>query len=187
MNGRVDIVTPDTSVLFSMKDKIPAHSTAGYRDAMTGNWTDTILSRAFFSGKNMKILQNGIKAGVYKMSNNQYHVGNQDPEQLMIIMRSVFLQYSENKRENISDQISKLNSLVLDYAVKQVYGEAKGYMKYRTDASSMYKPISRPVVARTDGTELELTKEWFKMPSTVNNRVFNSRNVKNPELYNKLF
>lgn len=160
MNGRVNIITPDANVLFSMKDRIPAHNPSGYRDALTGNWNDTLLSKTFFSPENMTILQNGIRAGVYKMSNKQYKVGNQDPEQLMIIMRSVFLQYSDNNKNDIRKQITKLNALVLDYAVKQVYGEAKGYMKYISDASTMYDPISRPVMSKTNDKQLILPK-WF--------------------------
>lgn len=159
-NGRVDILSPNTNVLFSMKDRIVVDSQNDFRGAMTGNWYNTQLSDAFFSAKNIQIIQNGIRAGVYKMSNGQYVIGEQNPNELKIIMRSVFLQYSKNLPNNITEQIASLNNLVLDYAVRQVYGEAVGYMKYKYDTSNMYEPISRPVLSKTNDKQLVL-KKWF--------------------------
>jgi hypothetical protein len=74
-NGRVDIKTPDTSTLFQIYDKIPANQCATFRNATDGIWTDTNLSLAFFSLQNIQIIQNGIRAGIYKKSNGQYLIG----------------------------------------------------------------------------------------------------------------
>ena len=65
-NGRVDIKTPNTSKLFQMYDKIPAHQCSSYRNPTEGLWDETTLSNLFFSRENIKIIQNGIRAGVYK-------------------------------------------------------------------------------------------------------------------------
>lgn len=160
-NGRINISSPNTTALFAMKDKIPSQSLVeGFRDAMTGNWYNTLLSDAFFSGENIQALQNGIRAGVYKNSNGQYLIGEQSPDELKIIMRSVFLQFSKNQPSNIAEQITILNNLVLDYAVGQVYGEAEGYMKYQYDVSNMYEPIARPVMSSIKDKQLVL-KKWF--------------------------
>lgn len=159
-NGRVDIKTPSTSSLFEMYDKIPANQCATFRNATEGLWDETYLSQAFFSKENIQILQNGIRAGVYKQSNGQYLVGPQDCDSLKIIMRSVYLQHSANQIDNIRQQISELNKIVLDYSIKQVYSEAQGYMKYLDDASTLVVPIAHPVM--TDNTDRELEfKRWF--------------------------
>ena len=90
-NGRVNILGPNIDKRFSMSDSIPINSNKySYRDAMTGNWYDTELSNAFFSGKNIQIIQNGIRAGVYNKSNQQYIVGEQSIDELQIIMRGIF-------------------------------------------------------------------------------------------------
>ena len=60
----------------------------------------------------------------------------------------------------IPAQIAALNKLVLDYAVRQVYGEAEGYMKYKRDVSTMYCPIAPPVMSTTNDKQL-LLKKWF--------------------------
>lgn len=160
-NGRVNIMSPDTNALFAMKDKIHAGGeNTDFRQAMTGNWYDTKLSNAFFSGQNIQALQNGLRAGVYKRSNGQYLIGEQNPDDLKIVMRSIFLQYSRNEADNIPSQIAALNKLVLDYAIGQVYGEAEGYMKYRQDASTMYEPIAQPVMSTVNDKQLVL-KKWF--------------------------
>jgi len=159
-NGRVDIKSPNTSELFQMYDKIPANQCVSFRNATEGLWTETNLSHAFFSQQNIQILQNGIRAGIYHKSNGQYIIGPQDCDALKIIMRSVYLQHASNQTNNIPQQISELNKIVLDYCIKQVYSEAQGYMKYIDDVSTLVVPISNPIMADNTDRQLEL-KRWF--------------------------
>jgi len=159
-NGRVDIKTPNTLSLFQMYDKIPANQCVTFRNPTEGLWNDTPLSYTFFSKENIQILQNGIRAGVYKRSNGQYVIGPQDCDSLKIIMRSVFLQYASNLPNNISQQIEQLNKFVLEYCIQQVYSEAQGYMKYVDDVSTLVVPIAHPVQASNTDRQLEF-KSWF--------------------------
>jgi len=160
-NGRVNILGPNIDDRFSMTDRIPINGTKfSYRDAMTGNWYDTELSDAFFSGRNIQIIQNGIRAGVYNKSNKQYVIGEQNIDELKIIMRSIFLQHSRNLPINIPQQISELNNIVFEFCINQVYGEADGYMKYKRDASTMWTPMAMPVLSYSNDKQLEL-KKWF--------------------------
>jgi hypothetical protein len=159
-NGRVDIKSPNTSTLFQMYDKIPANQCVTFRNATEGLWTSNSLSDAFFSQQNIQIIQNGIRAGVYHRSNGQYTIGPQDCDSLKIVMRSVFLQNSANQPNNITQQITQLNNIVLEYCIQQVYSEAQGYMKYINDASTLVVPISHPVMGNENDRQLEL-KPWF--------------------------
>ena len=159
-NGRVDLKSPNTSVLFNMYDKIPANQPTTFRNPTLGLWDETQLSSCFFSKENIQIIQNGIRVGVYTKSNNQYIIGSQDNDSLKIIMRSIFLQYAANKKNNITSQIEELNRMVLNYCIESVYGEAQGYIKYLYDASTLVVPISHPVMANNSDKELVL-KPWF--------------------------
>ncbi len=159
-NGRVNIKSPDTSALFQMYDKIPANQCVTFRNATEGLWDETALSQAYFSQQNIQIVQNGIRAGVFKRSNGQYTIGPQDCDSLKTIMRSVFLQYSANQPTNITQQIEQLNKIVLDYCIQQVYSEAQGYMKYIDDASTLVVPLAHPVMTSNNDRQLEL-KSWF--------------------------
>ena len=162
-NGRIDIInktqSPDISNLFAMYDKIPANQCATFREPTLGQWDETPLSRAFFSKENIQIIQNGIRAGVYKKSNGQYTIGTQDCDSLKIIMRSVFLQHSANQSINIPGQIEELDKIVLDYCIHHVYSEAQGYMKYLYDVSTLAVPIAPPVL------ETQKDKNNYKMPN----------------------
>ena len=113
-NGRVNIMVPNIDARFALSDHIPINQTSSFRDAMTGNWYDTDLSTAFFSSPNMKIIQNGIRAGVYNKSNGQYVIGEQNGDELKIVMRSIFLQYAKNLPTHIADQINELNQIVFN-------------------------------------------------------------------------
>lgn len=157
-NGRINIMGPTKSPL-DFQDKIQVGDNS-FSGAVRGIQYDTKLSKAYFSHDNINIIQNGIRAGVYTMSNNTYIVGKQDVDSLKMIMRSIFLQNSTNTPNNIKEQIITLNNLVLNYAVSQVYGEAKGYLKYKEDISTLPNPIARPVMSTTNDKQLQM-KPWF--------------------------
>ena len=157
-NGRLNIMGPNMNQ-FSLYDKIPNKCTS-FHDAMTGNFIDSSLSIAFFSDQNIQIIQNGIRAAVYNMSKHQYIIDNQNCDTLKIIMRSIFLQSSVNQPNNITEQIQKLNDLVISYCAKQIYSEAQAYINYKRDVSTMYQPIDRPTQPDYNNKTLEL-KKWF--------------------------
>lgn len=159
-NGRVDIIQPNTKALFAMADKIDITQCTSYNNAMTGNWYNTDLSNIYFSKNNIDALQLGIKQGVYEKSSGKYIIGDQSCDELKTIMRSVFLQYAQNKPVNIIEQVRNLNGIVLEYAVKQVYGSAMAYMKYRYDVSTLVTPIERPILSKTNDKQL-LLKHFF--------------------------
>jgi hypothetical protein len=159
-NGRINIMGPNTGDIFQLYDRIPVDKKASeYNDAMTGNWSSTMLSKAFFSGENIQIIQNSIKAGVYHNSKGTYVIADQDEDTLKIIMRSTFLQFSSNSPQNITGQISNLNQLVVDYSVPQIIGEAEGYIKYKNDVSTLAVPMKRP--KSTYHTNTLKQKDWF--------------------------
>ena len=159
MNGRVNIEQPNTDVLFNLKDKIAVKS-SDYRDALTGTIVKTNLSNAYFSKENIDIIQNGIRAGVYNLSKGSYIIAPQSVDNIKIIMRSVYLDNCSNLPNNITEQIQELNDIVLDYCIPKVYGEAKGYLKYLEDASTLVVPIDRPVQVDVNDKTLS-EKFWF--------------------------
>jgi hypothetical protein len=155
-NGRVDILNvPNHLTLYDT----PKVYTSSFQDALHGIWLDTPLSKAYFSVQNQQIIQNGIRAGVYKLSNEKYVISEQSDSELKIAMRTIYLNHCENRTGNIKEQIQELNQYVLDYCVPRVYGEAKGYLQYLKDASTLVVPMAHPIHTSTDKT-LEL-KPWF--------------------------
>ena len=81
-NGRVDILNHNPYDRFQLHVKIPSGTSTGYRDALTGNFQNNLVSDVFFSGENMRIVQNGLKAGVYNLSKGRFVIGDQDEDTL---------------------------------------------------------------------------------------------------------
>ena len=149
-NGRVNILDDSNpNIMFQMAEKIAIKNKATeYRDPLVGIHEDNILAKVYFSEGNVQILQNASRAGVYKKSNQKIVIPPQNIENLKIIMRSIFLQNVEYSSQSITEQVEKLNSFVLDYAVNSVYNEAIGYLNYCKDQSSLAVPLDRPQVTR---------------------------------------
>lgn len=159
-NGRINLNAPNTSKLFEMYDKIPCKEQVSFRNATFGIWENSPLSDAFFSKENMKILQNGIRAGVYQKSDESHIICEQDYDTLKIIMRSIFLENAKNAPNNIRGQIHELNHLVLNYCIDQIMIEIKGYTTYLKDITSMHVPIDRPKMSNVKHKDLQM-KNWF--------------------------
>ena len=161
-NGRVNIVDePSPEAWFKMQERIAIkNKTTEYREALTGTWEDNLLASVYFSAGNIQILQNGIRAGVYRMSNEEFVIPPQNIDTLKVIMRSIYLQYAEHMMTDITKQVERLNKLVLDYAVPTVYKEAVGYLKYCQDQSTLVVPLEIPRHHDRNYKQLEL-KPWF--------------------------
>jgi hypothetical protein len=143
-----------------MQEKISTRNRpTEFREAVGGIWESNVLAQVFFSADNIQIIQNGLRAGVYKMSNNKYIIAPQNIDNLKIIMRSIYLQYAEHYETDITGQVEHLNTLVLDYAVPSVYGEATGYAKYLEDQSTLVVPLQLPQHHDREYKQLEL-KPW---------------------------
>jgi hypothetical protein len=157
-NGRVNIIeNPSTDILFKMQEKIGIRNKAtNFREAIGGVLEDNVLAQVYFSAENIQIIQNALRAGVYKMSNNRYIIAPQNIDNLKIIMRSIYLQYAEHLPKDITGQVERLNQLVLDYAVPAVYGEATGYEKYCQDQSTLVVPLQHPLHHDREYKQLQL-------------------------------
>lgn len=161
-NGRVNIIEPENpDARFQMAERIAVkNKTTEYREVLTGEWEHNVLAQVFFSVENIQIVQNGLRAGVHKMSNEQYVIPPQNIDTLKTIMRSIYLQYAEHYEDNTTKQVERLNQLVWDYAVPSVYNETMAYMKYLQDQSSLVVPLNLPLHHDRTYKQLEL-KPWF--------------------------
>ena len=153
-NGRVNLDVPDIKNKFDMVDKIPVESYS-FSDAMRGGFYDTQLSNLFFSAKNIDIVQNGIRANVYRLSKNKHIIGKQNQDDLNTIMRSIFLSNSKNLPQDITGQIEKLNDIVISEVSPKLLGEVIGYMNYRRDISQIPIPLDHAKSTMDNSKALE--------------------------------
>ena len=143
MSGRINIIDKNNhnNKIFHIQN----NASSDYNEALTGTLECSTLSKAFFSKENMQIIQNSIRASVYKLSNNTHIIDQQDSINLKIIMRAIFLQYTRSLSDNITNQIIDLNNIVVNHCVPKILTEIDAYIKYKNDVSTLVVPIDRPV------------------------------------------
>jgi|GEM_PF-3487600 len=101
------------------------------------------LSRTFFSRKNVDYLQKKMREIVYKATG--HIIGRQSDEELLIIMRSIYLSDSQNLPYRLNEQIARLNYAVLQYAtVEEIIPRVKGYLTYLNENLQTNVDLPRP-------------------------------------------
>ena len=118
---------------------------------------ETPLTFAFFSDKNIENLQNLIKFIVNREMG--YVVDNQSTNELMIIMRSIFLEYSLHPKlidDSMSDtekkillqkytnEVDRLNKIVINSIVPKIISQIQQYIDYLKDASEQPYQMDKP-------------------------------------------
>ena len=158
-NGRINVLsdTSDPAAQFKMFERVAVRNKAtDYRGAVNGVWEETQLSRLFFSADNIQILQNGIRAGVYRMSDQTLIIPPQGVDHLKVIMRSIYVENARHLKDGVTRQIEELNDLILDYCVPFVYKECISYVYYLRDQSTLVVPLERELPPDRDHKQLEL-------------------------------
>jgi hypothetical protein len=157
-NGRVNLAATGNG-LGSVPDSAGfAHRTApdagAAADAVRGNWEQTPVSNAFFSPENMTLLQNAIRKQVYDKSGpNRWVIEPQDIDELKIVMRSLYLQYGQNRPDAVAKQVEDLNRTVLDWIVPRVLSEVQYHFHYLKDISHLPVPLEHPMLLTQAGTK----------------------------------
>jgi hypothetical protein len=146
-NGLVDIaILQDQDAMFRMHERVNVRNKpTEYGEALNGTLENNVLAQVYFSAENMQIIQNALRVNIYKLSDGKINIPNQNVDNLKIIMRGIYMEYAEHYPKDIKGQVERLNKLVLDYAVPNLYSEAVGYMKYLVDQSTLPMPIDRPM------------------------------------------
>ncbi len=86
--------------------------------AVDGQIEDELLGRTFFHPRNVQVVQNAIRRGVYDKTRQIIAVQNE--RELFIIMRSIFLQKGIFLDDNITGQVKYLNQLVVDDCITRI-------------------------------------------------------------------
>ena len=123
-------------------------------DMLRGNWDHTALSDAFFTRKNVDVIQNKIQKEVYRISGpKKWAIGPQDVDEIKMIMRAMYLQYGKNNQFNVEGQIEELNQLVVKWSIPRIMSEIEQYNYYLNDISHLPIPIQQPMSMSSAGTK----------------------------------
>ena len=154
MSGRIDLTGHKASQPYTLhsqddgKAKTPYHT-----EALRNLQTKSILSQAFFSNRNIQIVQNAIRYQVWIQSNKKHQISNQSETEIQIVMRSIYLQYARNLPDKIRQQIEELNTKVVNYCVPIIMSNIQQYRQYRNDVSSLPVPQAHPQQVSSAGSK----------------------------------
>ena len=158
-NGRVDILNDIKGSSKIVKESILSENNV---NSISQSLSNTSLSLNFFSKTNINKIQNSIIKGVYTKSNKKHLISKQDEQELLIIMRSYYLQYGKNLPYNINKQIDELNDMVIVWAVENIISNINQYISYKKTCSTLPMPLERAQLPSQKGTKtLEVTRTFI--------------------------
>lgn len=121
--------------------------------------SNTSLNKQFFSPENIDRLQSQIQTLVRQMVGAD--IGRQSDSDLMLIMRSYYLQYARNNPDEVAQEIAELNDRVAQFAANRIAVEVEAYRYYRKDILDFPEPIARPIDTQIYGTRTGELKSFF--------------------------
>ena len=126
-----------------------------YKNVLAGIQELTPFSKAFFSRENMAWLQSNIRYKVYMYSDDRHVISDQDEANLIIHMRAIYLQNSNNPscRSGYKAEILRINNLVMDKVVPEIITELEQYKGYLRDIEKIADPLPRPTNTNIVGTK----------------------------------
>ena len=156
-NGRINIMDNTTSKKINKPSILSEEQT----NSISRNLEHSSLSRKFFSRDNINKIQKKIIIDVYQKSNKKYSITTQDENELIIIMRSYYLQYGKNLTTNIQGQVNELNKMVIDWSVDEIIKNIDQYMIYKQTASILPMPLEHSQLPSQKGTKILEIKSFI--------------------------
>jgi hypothetical protein len=148
------LVSPGSFQLSTNSNNVSGSNT---RHLFKNLYGETLLTFLFFSEQNINNLQNLIKMVVHREIG--YVVDNQSVNELLIIMRAVFLEYSFHPKlidENTSPkeraellkkytaEVERLNTIVINQITPKIISGLQQYLDYLRDASEQPYQMDKP-------------------------------------------
>jgi hypothetical protein len=152
-NGRIDITGK-----YEQNSKMPlfSESSEGIGDynleTLAHSYEGNTLQYMFFSKENIDHLQKLLQYHVYIQSKKQHVIARQDHNQLLIIMKSTYLQQGQNNPDKIKSQVKRLNAFVLEYAIPNILLNIEQNRVYKKNVSKLPEPMKLPIYISNAGT-----------------------------------
>ena len=128
----------------------------------------TPLGQAYFSGSNIRYLQEQIKLNINKILGCNRKYGQTEAD-LVVSMIQLFQMFALNKNTNILAQLKVLNKQTLKYILPDMITELKQEIGYLRDISRPLDMIPLPINVNCKGRKvLPLTKRLGSL--TINQR-----------------
>ena len=121
--------------------------------------SNTSLNEQFFGEENIDLLQSRIQGEVRQMVGAE--IGRQSDSDLMMVMRSYYLQYAKNVPGEEASELAELNDRVVGFCSNRIAVEVEAYRYFRKDILDFPDPIQRPIDTQIYGTRTGELKSFF--------------------------
>ena len=157
-NGRIDIYDNIASTPKLVTKSILSENNT---NSISQSLTNTDVSIKFFSKDNINKIQTAIIMDVYTKSNKDFLICKQSEQELIIIMRSYYLQFGKNIPSNVHSQIDDLNNMVIQWSVDEIIKNIKQYIDYKKTCSTLPMPMERSQLPSQKGTKILEIKSFI--------------------------
>lgn len=123
----------------------------------------TKVMKLYFSDANIERIQKKIKKEVYKRSKGKFRLReDQDPLDLNVSMRTVYLLNAADLPMGVVRQVKKLNEETVQYIVPDMITNLEQYYGYLRDIRNPINPIQLPINMGRAGRRLlpSVTQVW---------------------------
>jgi hypothetical protein len=158
-NGRVDINKNADASLYALFERGNGKSQFA-REAIINVHPTTQLNDLYFSDKNIRILQLGIRNMIANLSQGEFQIGDQSEVELQVIMRAMYLSNAKHLQYDIIGQVRELNKQVIDYCVPRIMEEIRMFKYYKKDVSQLPMPMARGEFSSSKGMKVLESREF---------------------------
>ena len=142
-------MTVPPAVLFAPE---PGLASSEVKERIHYRHSSTPVNEDFFSQANVDRVQDRIRTTVRTMVNAD--IDRQSDVDLMLVMRSYYLQYA-------GESVEQLNDRVVSFCANRIAVEVEAYRYYRKDILDFPAPIQRPLDTHVYGTRVSELKSFF--------------------------
>ena len=132
------------------------------KTAIEGVTERNIISDLFLSEKNINLIHLKIINSIQEKYN--YKISKQSKNELLIIMRSIYLNNCTNNFSNkneIKKELNKLNNLVINYSINNIIKNIKSYELYLDKINNNLQPNEIPISTTNKGDKTLELKPFF--------------------------
>ena len=156
LSGTEERLSVPPSVLFAPE---PYLTPVNVSEQIQYRHSDTPLNSLFFSQGNIDTLQGQIQAAVQQMVGAT--ISRQSDSDLLLVMRSYYLQYAQNAPDRVAQELAELNTRVVNFCANRISVEVEAYRYYRKDIMDFPEPIANPVNVKKYGSAPGELRSFF--------------------------
>jgi len=114
--------------------------------ALAGNQETSLFTELYFSKANIDELQRILRYAVYLATDKKHVIDTQNEEELLIVMRAIYLEYGRVELNpcKIKCAIENLNNLVVNRVLPNLISHIEQYQGYLRDIAQPYTIMTRP-------------------------------------------